>query len=72
MSEVNNPGTVNELKTMGILPKSENTSDYPEIGSNEQWDQLHEHPTVKAKAEIIATLIKAGKPKLATAYSKVK
>ena len=71
-ADADNPGTVNELKTMGILPESEQPGGYPAIGPDDTWESLKDHPEVKARAEIIGELIKAGKPKLANAVSQAK
>ncbi len=70
-AEKSNPAVVTDLKTMGILPPSESPADYPEIGKDPTWELLYEHPTVEAKRETIATLIKAGRTDLANVVAKM-
>lgn len=68
----NNPGTVNELKQMGILPPGENPGSYPEIGQDDTWESLYADPAAAtaAKKEIISTLLKAKRPDLANAVAR--
>ncbi len=69
-SAASNSESVNFLKKAGILPPGENASSYPELRGNQQWNELHQHPEVQAKKEIIAEMIKAGKPELANAVAR--
>lgn len=70
-AEKSNPAVVTDLKTMGILPPAESPGNYPEIGKDPTWEKLYEHPTVEAKRDTIATLIKAKRPDLANVVAKI-
>lgn len=71
VTAASNPEVVRELIQMGILPATENPSDYPAIGQDPTWRSLYAFPSVTAKKKAIAQCLRAGKKQLATVISKM-